>query len=220
MFNETWFRSSVSSDHLIHPPLGSSPKIPEGTAWKRPIVPIRDETRLTLWPIDPYRIFAAVSIASQDPRIDRSALSSLTIRVLDITGSNGGSTWEDLAQNACYTFDISLGQARSWYIPLWDSERTLTAFLGTFEPNGTFHPVFRANIIKTPSGKVHRKQGTLHHHEGGIRKESLLIDPEKRLLQEMMSLEKTRTHPGSSEHGLSSLFLHNLSSSSEYRSPA
>jgi len=233
MFSASWFRSSSSSDQLLRAPLDSSHKIPEGTAWKKPLEFIRDETRLTLWPVDPYRIFASVRIANYDQRINYRVLTSLTIRVIDITHSPYASGdefeeqsnqhhWESLFNTASYSFDIALAGATSWYIPLWDSERVFTAFLGGFpvETPGTFRPILKSNVIRTPSGKIHPGMGELHHHYGRERKESLSIGRSDYFLRDHSELDTFHHFPGSSESHLSSGQSTSLPTSSEYRSRA
>lgn len=217
MFSASWFRSSSSSDHLFRAPLDSSHKIPEGTAWKKPLAFIRDETRLTLWPVDPYRIFASVRIANSDQRINYRVLTSLTIRILDITDSPYASGdefeeqtnqhhWESLFNTANYTFDIALAGATSWYIPLWDSERIFTAFLGGFpvDSPGTFRPVLKSNVIRTPSGKIHPGISVLHHHFGQERKELVPIGGSDFFFKGHSEIDTFHHFPGSSERHLSS----------------
>ncbi|MHB1731682.1 MAG: DUF4912 domain-containing protein [Leptospirillum sp.] len=232
MFSASWLQSSSSSDHLLRAPLDSSHKIPEGTAWKKPLDFIRDETRLTLWPVDPYRIFASVRIANSDQRINSRILTSLTIRVLDITHSPYASGdefedqtnqhhWESLFGTASYTFDIALAGASSWYIPLWDSERIFTAFLGGFpaETPEVFRPVLKSNVIRTPSGKIHPGPGALHHHVGRERKEIVPISPSNFFLKGLSGTDTFHRFPGSSESPISSSGQKKSpANSSEYRS--
>ena len=231
MFSANWLKSSSSSDHLLRAPLDSSHKIPEGTAWKKPLGFIRDETRLTLWPVDPYRIFASVRIANSDQRINQQILMSLTIRVLDITHSPHASGdefedqtnqhhWENLCNTASYTFDIRLAGASSWYIPLWDSERIFTAFLGGFpmDNSGAFRPILKSNVIRTPSGRVHPGTGVLHHHYGPERKEAVSVRPSNFFLKEGAERDTFHHFPGSSERHIVSGQNNILPTSSEYRS--
>ena len=233
MFSANWLRSSSSSDHLLRAPLDSSHNIPEGTAWKKPLGFIRDESRLALWPVDPYRIFASVRIANSDQRFNHRVITSLIIRVLDITHSPYASGdefedqtnhqhWESLFNTASYTFDITLAGETSWYIPLWDSERIFTAFLGGYPTDtpGTFRPILKANVIRTPSGKVHPGMGILHHHYGQERKESIFVGSGNSFLKGASELDTFHHFPGSSERHLASGPPKNLPSSSEYRSRA
>jgi hypothetical protein len=108
------------------------------------------KTRLTLMPIDPYRIHAYWEIAPADLRAARHSLgdgaetATTVLRVHDVTGVNFDGT------NARHMFDVEVGGAANWYLTLWSAGKSYVGDLGLRAPGGHFVPLVRSNIVHTP----------------------------------------------------------------------
>lgn len=125
---------------------------PSPEAWEDPkaLPSGYGSTRLTLMPINPYRIHAYWEIALADLESARHSLgegaesATTVLRVHDVTGINFDGT------NARHMFDVEVGGAANWYLTLWSANRSYVGDLGLRAPGGHFVPLVRSNIVHTP----------------------------------------------------------------------
>ncbi|GEM_PF-2881593 len=113
-------------------------------------------TALVLLTVDPFWIFAYWEIIPQ-------AISDLMNRLGPRASSGGGyvlriydvTAVEFNGSNAHSSFDLPVDLwARSWYINLWSSEKSLVSDLGYLLPNGQFFLLVRSNVVQTPRAGV------------------------------------------------------------------
>lgn len=171
MFQREWRREGLTSSSFLPPgehvaALESANDAFDRTIWAdfahvsyEPgrIDPSHD---VILMPIDPYRIWAGMQIRYDDTRpggISGAMIADPILRVMDITGAVLRGE-RDPESSPDYTFDIRVGNAASWYIPLWSSHRFLTSRLGWFH-GGHFVVLARSNTIRTPSGRARGSVG-------------------------------------------------------------
>ena len=109
------------------------------------------EDRLVLLTIDPYWVHAYWELAAHSAPEHPEGITEErgkvrpVLRVYDVTYIDFDGT------NAHGFFDIEITpQARKWYINLWSPTNSLCAELGTIQPDGTFSPWIRSNIVHTP----------------------------------------------------------------------
>ena len=113
-----------------------------------------EESRLYIFPVDPYTIFSYWEINSGQLENIRQRLArkykqlSAVIRFFDITGINFDGT------NAAFFFDVPVDLAAGkWYIPLWSSGNTYIADIGLRNEFGILFPISRSNITATPQDR-------------------------------------------------------------------
>jgi hypothetical protein len=101
--------------------------------------------------IDPYWVHAYWEMASHgapkhpEGLAEERGQARPVLRVYDVTYIDFDGT------NSHASFDIEITpQARNWYINLWSPRKSLCAELGTIQPDGTFSPWIRSNIVHTP----------------------------------------------------------------------
>jgi hypothetical protein len=130
-----------------------------------------EESRLYIFPVDPYRIFSYWEINSGQIESIRQRLArkykqlSAVIRFFDITGINFDGT------NAVFFFDVPVDLAAGkWYIPLWSSGSTYVADIGLRNEFGILFPISRSNITATPQDRsgpaIHGSLSAGHAEDG------------------------------------------------------
>ena len=136
-----------------HASAGTPPAPPPGVLeWGHvPLPGGYKEDRLLLLTIDPYWVHAYWELAARGAPEHPEALTvgrgqvRPVLRVYDVTYVDFDGT------NAHGFFDIEITpQTRNWYINLWSPRKSLCAELGTIQPDGTFSPWIRSNIVHTP----------------------------------------------------------------------
>ncbi len=171
MFQREWHREGLTSSSFLPPgetvaALESANDFSDRTLWADfahvSYEPVRIDPShdVILMPIDPYRVWAGIQIQYDDTRpggIPGARITDPVLRIMDMTGAMlRGERDPESAPD--YTFDIRVGNAASWYIPLWSSHRFLTARLGWFQGE-RFVVLARSNTIRTPSGRARRSVG-------------------------------------------------------------
>jgi hypothetical protein len=118
---------------------------------KRELPDLVNETKLFLFPVDPYRVFSYWIIRHADlvRMTDRlkAKYKQLTpvLRFYDVTGTAADET------RALHSFDIPVDlQSGKFYVRLWHSGRQYIAALGFWNEFGIFFPLTRSNLIEVP----------------------------------------------------------------------
>lgn len=56
--------------------------------------------------------------------------------------------------NAHHYWDIDVGSAQSWHIPVWGGGRSYVGEWGLLSSGGEFYPIVRSNGVDTPTGRI------------------------------------------------------------------
>ena len=112
-------------------------------------------TEMVLLPVDPHWIFAYWEVTPQLISDLRSRLGPrasggrYVLRIYDVT------TIEFNGSNAHSSFDLPVDlSAKSWYINLWSSEKSLVGDLGYLLSDGQFLLLVRSNVVQTARAGV------------------------------------------------------------------
>ena len=125
--------------------------------------PSYGETRIVLFPIEPYALHAFWEISSEDHERVRKRLGKAYGRAKAILRFHDASPSVSESSEPGRFFDVEIEiQAGKWYVSLWSPEKSYVAEVGFMTEKGRFFSLARSETIRTPPAHSSLR-GAAHH---------------------------------------------------------